>query len=67
MSVSDFVKKWTNMLEEGHSDISKGDSKSVLYLKDWHFVKVSFIVTFISMYLNFMLILGGLASFMMMM
>lgn len=38
MSVAEFVKQWT---DDSVEDNGRDDNKnSVLYLKDWHFVKV---------------------------
>lgn len=39
MSVSEFVKHW---LQGSAAENLDGNGNSVLYLKDWHFVKVRF-------------------------
>ena len=42
MSVSDFVKHWLENSTQENSDGANKEASglSVLYLKDWHFVKV---------------------------
>lgn len=43
MSVLDFVEQWAKDSVEDNGendDDDDDDGKSVLYLKDWHFVKV---------------------------
>ena len=43
MSVSEFIEKWVQLSSSRESICSEvSDDKSLLYLKDWHFVKVSF-------------------------
>lgn len=39
MSVSEFIEHWIN---SSSSDHGAADAKRLLYLKDWHFVKVIF-------------------------
>lgn len=40
MTVSEFVERWIQ------DSIQEGDKESVLYLKDWHFVKVQIRTSF---------------------
>ncbi|XP_031406956.1 2-oxoglutarate and iron-dependent oxygenase JMJD4 isoform X2 [Punica granatum] len=39
MSVSQFVDQWLHCHGEDHADVSTSERNSILYLKDWHFVK----------------------------
>jgi hypothetical protein len=40
MTVADFIHSW---VEDSHNGENPGDQpESLLYLKDWHFVKVRF-------------------------
>lgn len=42
MSVSDFIAKWVDFssVEHDNPSINKLNGKTLLYLKDWHFVKI---------------------------
>lgn len=47
MSVSEFIEHW---IDSSSSDHGGADGKPLLYLKDWHFVKVRFLLNFIPLF-----------------
>lgn len=40
MTVSEFIRQWVDLCRSRDGGNEEGDVKSLLYLKDWHFVKV---------------------------
>ena len=40
MTVADFVEQWDPVQEHSNASSHEATSKALLYLKDWHFVKV---------------------------
>ena len=65
MSVSEFVDRWLqDSMQPSNGSDGVARDKSVLYLKDWHFVKVCVCMFSISVQIRFFVTFLHLVAFM---